>query len=200
MKTNVYTDYGEEVVSYVLNSGLSYDAYSKLKPIKRKLENTYSKNITTYSKNELHVTLMDWLAPFVDYGGYNDKTFKRIRNRYERTLEHILSRQRPITVNFKDIKVSKNAIFVLGQDDGSFARIRGRFTGAIKLLPGTKQPPEIVHFTIARYNSPVDMEELENIVKTFDFTHREVVDKFRLVRETKVPMLEYKVVREFHLK
>lgn len=168
--------------------------------IQTRLHEKFSGAIWVAPRDSLHITLMDWLAPLVDYGEDKDKLFHSVENRYIEALVEVLEGQRPIQVTFDTIEVYPAAIIVKGHDDGSYQRIREKFLEKVELLPGTKQPPKIIHATICKFLKKIDVSEVEDFVRQVKpLRFQEGVSEFRLARESQIFMLTHEVLRRFTL-
>jgi len=190
---------GKESVSYVINSGFSEIATQHIYELQGKIKEKFTDKVWLLPNEALHITLMDWFAPFVDYGDDPDKLFEKYRADYTNELEKILTNQRAIKIHFDSVKTSPVTIFVEGSDDGSFGRIRKEFIASEKLLPGTKPPANIVHTSIARFTGEHSLTEVENFLSTLEVDFTEEIEEFRLIRESKSNMLEYKIIDKFQL-
>lgn len=199
-KTQRHEHTEKNTISYVINSGISDKLARKVEKMQKVLKAEFGDIIWLLPKDALHITLMDWLAPFVDYQGHPDELFDKLKEEYIGVLKTVLQDQKSIQVYFNIVKVSPTTIIIQGKDDGSYAQIRKKFLEKIDLLPGTKFPPGIVHASIARFAGEDDMQKAEEIVPKLSIDLTETVKEFRLVRETKLPMLEYEVLERFKLK
>ena len=142
---------------------------------------------------------MDWLAPLVDYGEDKDQLFGKIKKDYDKALTECLEGFEAIEVIFSELRVSPSAIFMAGEDAGQFKTIRDNFMSKVELLPGTKTPPSIIHFSVARFSKELDLTLVEDCVKKEKLTIKQVAGNFRLVREERVPMLEYEMIKSYQL-
>jgi len=198
--TQIYDLHEKEPVSYVLNFGFSPNGQREIVQIQSALEQDFPGVIWSSPPRALHITLMDWLAPFVDYGPSNDDVFEKIFLDYDAVLVDLIKTiDTPLVVNFNEIAVSPVAVIIKGDDNGQLQVIRDSFLDKIKLLPGTKPPPRIVHSTICRYLKRVALENIRQSISLMSLSFTEKLDKIRLVRETKIPMLEFKVLKEYKI-
>ena len=185
-----------DVVGYVINTELvqtkELDRLNTL--IKQQFPNAWLQ-----PQNTQHVTLMDWLAPLVDYGKDKDEIFSEIQSSYTSALREILRDEPKITIHFNQVKISGTAVYIEGHDGGVFNIIRQAFLKKIHLIEGTKPPATIVHSTLARFTEPPFEKVINDFVTLAKISSVQEVETFRLVRETTSPMLEYKVIDEFHL-
>lgn len=199
-KTVPNTDIGRNVVGYMLNSSLSTENQAKVADLQAILAQEYGDALWLTPPETLHITLLDWLAPLVDYKADKGQLFEELFSSYDKALAQILNNIGGIEVAFNKLQASPGAIFIQGSDDGQFNAIRNEFTSRINLLPGTKQPPSIIHFTAARFIKEIELEPLRKLLATQPVYFKQTINQFRLVRETKIPMLEYEVVKQYKLK
>ncbi len=195
----ISVDPRQAVIGYIVNSGLSEGLYRPIYDIQTKLIERFPGAIWGAPRQSLHITLMDWLAPLVDYGHNKDELFRSIEDEYTAVLTKALKQQAPILVTFDTIEVHPAAIIVKGHDDGSYSRIRDQFLSEVELLPGTKPPPAIIHTTIAKFLKPINVNEVADFVRHESLYAQEEILEFRLARETRVFMVEYEILRQFKL-
>jgi 2'-5' RNA ligase len=192
-------DIGREYVGYVVNTGLDEQATARVEHLQDTLAARLVDAVWLAPPEALHITLLDLLAPLVDYGRDKDELFKELRSGYDRALRTAMEGVSKIPVHFGAAQVSESAVYFVGQDHGEFATIRERFLQSADLLPGTKQPPQIVHFTAARFRRTMPLSLVEDVVREADTSFDAQVTGFRLVRETRCPMLEYEPVTSYNL-
>lgn len=194
-----YTDKDREVVGYMINTGLGSNTTIKVTDIQEKLVEKWGKAIYCPPAKSLHITLMDWIAPLVKYGKDKDKIFSEIYPDYDRAFQESIENISPIKVSFDEIRVSSGAIFTVGTDSGEFRSIRDGFLERVELLPNTKRPPNIIHCTIARFNKSIELEPIKEFVGHLQLSTEENIQSFRLVKETRIPMLDYTVLSKYVL-
>ncbi len=198
-KTIIGTDISRHVTGYMINAELSENGKDAVSAIQKRIVDKFGKTIWTAPRDSLHITLLDWLAPLVDYGKDKDALFKDIREKYDQVISESIDHTALITVKFDTISVGRSAIFISGHDSGEFARIRQNFLNEVTLLPGTKLPPTIIHSTICRFNEEIDMPPLEDAISELSVDFTEEISRFRLVRESVDPMLQFEIVKEYLL-
>lgn len=199
MKTEIDGNIGKEALGYLLNTGFSLSNQKVVTDIQQRIGSLIPGPCWFLPGDSLHITLMDWIAPLVDYGTDKAQLYDRVKDLYIRELTEVLTGQKPILVNFDQIKVFPAAIIIEGQDDGSYSRIRRTYTDRCLLMEGTKPPPQIVHATIARFQEQVDLEPVHKSISNIGFEIEHTTSDFRLIQETQVPMLEYEVLQKFEL-
>lgn len=190
---------GRAVDGYVVNTFLDPELQSSIEQLQVRLVEKYKDNMWLQPLETLHITLMDWLAPLVEYPQAKNKVYRRIYPIYDRTLEEILAEQQPINLSVQGVEVSSASIFVRFVDGGHFQAIREGFLDKITLEAGTKRPPQIVHATIARFTGEVVLDDVRSLIAQAPVTGETTVGQFRLVHETKSPMLESEVIKSYLL-
>lgn len=198
-KTSINHDVNKHVNGYMINTVPSEANCQKVATFQQRLAAHFSDTLWLTPPETLHITLMDWIAPLVDYGTDKEALFKELFPGYDRVFTKLLQQQAPITVHFDTVKVTPGAIILIGHDDGSFKRIRDGFLQQIELLPNTKQPPTIIHSTIARYKTEQNMQPIIDFVATQRLAFDHIVAHFRLAQEQIVPMLDYNLLKEYPL-
>lgn len=198
-RTEVSPEIGKNAISYVLNVALSKENQERVTELQRKLKSLNDDAIWLSPAESLHITLMDWIAPLVDYDEDKDELFKGVFEQYDKCLSEILNKVQPFEVTFESIIAKPKAIFIKGADRGEFNLIRSSFLDKITLMPNTKLPPKIIHFTVGRFTKEVNLEPIERITNNLGLELTQEVSAIRLVREAKVPMLNYEVIKEYKL-
>lgn len=192
---------GKDAIGYMVNTGLSNEAAAQIKIIQQSAREVFAGDLWLTPVESLHVTLLDWLAPLVDYHQDKDMLFGNIRAPYDEALDDILNDVTKQSIVFNRLLVSPSAIAIVADNaTPHFNTIRQTFLSHINLLPGTKQPPMIVHATIARFTGNYDAKKAELFAQQNDISIPEIISSFRLVRETKLPMLDYAILKTYPLK
>lgn len=194
------SDYiNQKAIGYLVNSGLSSMLQKHILEIQGALISAFGEKIWCPPVDTLHITLMDWLAPLISYSTPKDKLFEEIYPAYNDALEACLANIGRINIQFDTIRVSKSAVFAVGHDEGQINTIRQEFLRNVSLLPNTKSPPDIIHFSFARFLAQIKIDDIENVLTNCSINATEEVESFRLIRETKLPMLEYRKIKEYLL-
>lgn len=197
--TSPYTDLDKEVTGYMLNAALDSHSQEIIKHLQQMFNDEYGDLIYSLASNALHITLMDWVAPLVDYKTNKDALFNSLFPQYDSVLSEIIESVAQIPITFDTIGVSAGAIFLRGHDNGQFQAIRDGFTNRINLISGTKQPPSIIHTSIMRFNDEVDLKPIEVFASGLSIDFTQNINEFRLVNEKKIPMVEYNLVKLYYL-
>ncbi|MFZ2494570.1 MAG: hypothetical protein WAW60_02235 [Candidatus Saccharimonadales bacterium] len=185
---------------YMVNTVFSDENATVLDTINTQLSDELDDAVYTTTRDSLHITLLDWIAPLVDYDE-TDKNllYKRICDEYDTALEKACYNVGQIAVHFTEIRVSPSTIFIVGHDDGQFQAIRERFLDNVKLLPGTKLPPTIIHSSLARFTKEINMDAVEKAVSNHHIDFMQHIDWFRLVHSYREPLLEFDELKRYKL-
>lgn len=197
--TTVNHDIGRLVEGYMINAVFDKQSQEKILDLQSELSLNFEDIIWNAPIDSLHITLMDWLAPLVDYGENKKTIFDNIFNDYDDVFTKTIKDIKPITVNFKEVRVFQKAITVIGKDSGEIESIRGKFLAEIDLIVGTKPPPNIIHSTISRYRKEASLGPIDELVSRHSINLMLTIDHFRLVKEEVVPLLQYEILKKYSL-
>ncbi len=150
-------------------------------------------------QGQLHITLLDWLAPFVDFGSDKDTLFEELKAEYSGELKKVLAGYSPFDIEMSKVEMFDTCVIIKGSDDGTFQAVRDEFTSRVKMLPSNKKPPTIIHSTLIGFRSPIDMDIAKELIEQHPIDVREQVQQFRLTRETRPRLQKYQVVEVFPL-
>lgn len=191
---------GQYRPGYMLNAEFSQANKAALQLVLNNFESHFKKSVFIMPISSLHITLLDWIAPLVEYKGQDkDRLFSSIRAEYDSAISEILNSIGPIKVHFKEIGVSPSTIYIVGQDNGEFQTIRDKFLHKVSLLPNTKQPPKIIHSSLARFVKAIAIKPVENYIRNIEIDLVQEISNFRLVHSTIEPMLEFEVLKRYKL-
>lgn len=189
---------GQDALGYMVNAGIESRVSVQIEELQNAIRGRYGDAVWTAPKDALHITLLDWIAPLVEYEEDKARLFERNRDTYDQALEKVLQGIGVLEVIFNRIMVSPSAIALVADDSAeSFNTIRDGFLKHAQLLPGTKMPPKIVHSTIARFIGDVSIDD------SFEYDELPIeanITEFRLVKETTLPMLGYETIKRYPLK
>ncbi|MFA6973109.1 MAG: hypothetical protein WC238_00020 [Parcubacteria group bacterium] len=187
---------------YLVNAEISGKNRAVLKLIQDDILDEFPGAVWKTPTDNLHITLTTIVDPFFDYGEDRDELFEKNYPAYEKFLEDIFSQQQAFDVVFDEIRVTSDAVIIIGKDDGNFQKIREAFSEKISRLPKmAKMPrtPNIIHSTIIRIINPDNLGRFRDYVsqKNPHLTVR--VESFRLVKETKVPAVDVQILKTYKL-
>lgn len=185
-------------VGYVVNTVFSENDSHNIHELIQEIKHEFGDAVFCASPESLHITLLDWIAPLVEYDEPDKaKLFDQVKSEYDQAMTTALSTVQPFTVTFNQIHISPTTIYITAEDSGQFQEIRQTFLDNASLLPGTKLPPTIIHSSLARFTKPIKLDIVKDFLagKTLDVT--QTVDSFRLVHTAREPMLEYTVLKTY---
>jgi 2'-5' RNA ligase len=192
---------GKPYEGYVVNAEFSDENKAQLQQLIQEMQQILGNAAHCMPPESLHITLLDWIAPLVDYDGA-DKAglFEQIKPEYDAAMsEAIASVGQPIEIHFDELRVSPSTIFITGRDNGEFQKIRDEFVERIQLLPDTKRPPQIVHSSLARFTDRISLDGINAFIARHNLDMTQRVDDFRLVHTMREPMLEFEILKRYHL-
>jgi 2'-5' RNA ligase len=198
LKTSISTDIGVTVQDNdcILVSFLSNENQEKVKSLLDELSLKLKDIIWPMPKSALHITLCEIIQPKL-YEEDKELLFKNLPQ-YKVVLKDVLKRN-SIRVFFDAIEVSPQAIIIKGHDNGSFNSIRNLLVKELPLPTETKLPPSIIHCTIARFKSSVDLEKIKTIIDQSSINFEENVDTFKLLINTSPHLLNYEIEDTYSL-
>lgn len=198
-KTVVSEFIEKPVQSFFVNAGLSTQNASKIATVQQTIGEAFPRVIWSSPAQALHISLLDLLSARTQYAADKLQLFQEHFSEYNTALSEILAQEGIIKVTFSQLRVTPQAIIIIGSDNGSFERIREALKGRISLLPGTKPMPQLIHSTICRYKQEVDLKPIEDLVSQQSISFVEYITVFRLTREIVWPLVEFEVVKEYSL-
>jgi len=199
-KTVVTEWLDSKVIGYTINLGVSTENQECLGLIIKDLKDKLPELIWPMPPEKLHVTLFDWIASLVDYGRDKDEIFLEIFGAYDKALEKVLVDQRPFTINFTELRITPDAVIAIGNDDGSFQKIRNAFLSEVNLIPGSKPFPKIIHTTLCRFLKEGSIESIADVLRGHSISFYQYVNNFRLLKIFEAPMIKSEFIKEYALK
>lgn len=185
---------------YMVNTAFSDKNSQRLEKIIHEIEKAFPGKVYAAPPGSLHITLLDWIAPLVDYDGQPKfELYHQVADSYDKALELAVSAHKEITIHFTELCVSETTVYIRGYDLGEFAAIRQAFVDSVTLLPSTKQPPTIIHASLIRFTDKIPIEDVQKAVSTMTIDLYQTVEWFRLVHSLREPMLEFKEIKRYTL-
>lgn len=185
---------------YIMNTAFSPVNAAQLMQLIRAIEAEFGDGVFCMPEASLHITLLDWIAPLVDYDGQDKRQlFEHIRGDYDKALIEIFDDEEPFTVTFDTIQVAPSTIFITGHDNGQYERIRAKFLDKVELLPNTKRPPGIIHSSLARFTKEIDLDQVAAFIAKQKIAFEQPIVNFRLIHTSREPMLEFEVLKTYEL-
>jgi hypothetical protein len=192
---------GENHLGFVVNAAFSLENSTRISEWLEGLHRQTPEGLYTMGSEGLHITVLDWVAPLFDYAGTDKRSlYANLRESYDPAFRSITSSMAYFEVNFDEVRVTPGAIILLGHDNGQFQTLRGRFMGAVELPAGGKQPPNIIHSSLARFIAPeIELSPVEEYANTHPLTLTQNISEFRLVETRREPMQDFTVIDTYKL-
>ncbi|MBL8159557.1 hypothetical protein JNJ66_03810 [Candidatus Saccharibacteria bacterium] len=192
---------GQEHLGYVIQTTFSDENTQLILAWLEGLRQATGDNLYFMGADQLHITVLDWVAPLFDYGGINkQELYESLKDEYAAAFRAITDSVRPFEVHFNELRVMPNTIILTGQDGGQFQSVRTQFMERVALPEGAKQPPTIIHSSLTRFiGEPVALAPYQEYVAAHPLELTQRIEDFRLVKTGREPMLTYEVIEQFQL-
>jgi len=192
---------GGEYVGFVINAVFSDENTRQINGWLDGLRKVAPEGIYCMPPKSLHITVLDWIAPLVDYDGRDKRAmYEEMSPAYEPVFRRITDQVAPFDVHFTEVRVTPGTIILVGQDDGQFQSVRSQFVSSVTRPDGSKQPPNIIHSSLARFVAPeIDLVPVEQYVSEHPLDLTQHIAEFRLVETIREPMQEFTVLDTFEL-
>lgn len=200
---------GTEHLGFVVNAAFSTQNTEVITEWLKGLKAVTPQGLYPMSPEGLHITVLDWVAPLFAYTDEQGqpldaqgrrRLFESMRPSYDAAFSRITSSIEPFNVHFTELKVTPGTIILIGQDNGQFQSLRGQFVDSVTRPPGTKNPPEIVHSSLARFIAPaIEMAPIEEYARAHPIDIVQRIDGFRLVETRREPMQDFEVLKTYPL-
>lgn len=140
-----------------------------------------------------HITALDWLTPFTDYGGSSPRVFENSFLQIDDIMVEVARSFHIFKIKFSQLTLRDGVAFLTSDDQVELRLIREYVMCHYSFAAGTKPPPNIVHTTIAR-----NIRHTTNL--TIDISPlTQDISSLRLVHETRWPMLEFEMIKQYAL-
>jgi hypothetical protein len=190
---------------------LSYDEYGivttfseeslvALSTLQNQLAGILGDAIWLTPRRALHSTLMEIICD-IDYGDTPRKQlFADWHEQFNQIVSKTIAALPPSEINFSELEVSPRAIIVRSTDPKIFNEIRSNLLAKMNLPHGTKMPPDITHCTVARYNTPLDMDDVIERTSELKVNFTEHIREFKLLKDLGPPTFDPKTIEEYVLR
>ena len=161
------------------------------------LKERFSDAIWSVPRESLHISF-NALSPIFE----SDNILHAPSNvpaHYVKTFKNIALNQEPIMLHFNTVEAFPAAIILKAHDDGTYKRLRDAFNARVELPADTKPTPDIIHTTICKFHSSIDLDEVKDFLSTKTVEIDMLVEEFRIVREKILYMVDFDIVEQFHL-
>lgn len=191
----------KERLGFVINAAFSKENTNTITAWLRGLQKVAIEGIYTMKSEGLHITVLDWVSPLFDYEGADKRRlYDGLYPSYNATFRRITDSIKPFDVHFTEPRITPGAIILVGQDGGQFQSLRQELLNNVGLPKGGKQPPTIVHSSLARFVAPeTDLAPLEEYARNNPLDLTQHIDEFRLVETRREPMQDFSIVDTYSL-
>lgn len=192
---------GKELLGFVINAGFSDENSEKIVSWLSGLHEVAPEGMYLMKREGLHITVLDWVAPLFEYGGVDKRElFQELKATYEPAFRRITEAMAPFEVHFGEVRVTSGTIILVGRDNGQFQALREKFLQSVSLPAGGKQPPNIIHSSLARFTPPaIDLGPIEEYVSSHPLTITQHVSAFRLIEARDGTMQDFVVLDSYPL-
>lgn len=192
---------GQECLGFMVNAAFSDENTSVITSWLDRLNRVAPEGMYTMKPKGLHITLLDWVAPLLDYGGVDKrKLYEELRPEYDKAFRRITGEMKPFDVHFMEVRVTPGAVILVGEDPSQFNGLRSRFQQVVPLPEGGKEPPNIAHSSLIRFVPPaIDLAPVEAYAASHPIDVTQRISAFRLVETHVEPMQDFEVLDTYTL-
>lgn len=148
---------------------------------------------------ELHMTLFNWIDPFITYPRDKAEVFDEIYSRCASAMKEVLRPYTSIKVEWNKLEYRDMCVVLEGFDQGECNAIREDFLGR-KVLPVENHgPPRDVHVTFVTFRKALDKNAVLRILNEEKVAISENIEMFRLSFCPKPRMQEHTELERFGL-
>jgi hypothetical protein len=188
----------QPIDAYALVALFSPEAKKVIADILAKLQKEIGDGLWPMPVDALHITLCEIVEP-KPYSQNRQDLFDAHATDYLDKPALSISNFGPVTVNFNKVEANNKAIIIRGEDNGSLNAIRRRLVESLPLPVETKNPPDIIHCSIARFTQNLDFDQIQQIVAGYSLDFTETIKEFLLVNSLVQPLLDYRTMRIYPL-
>lgn len=182
---------------YAIVAKFSETSLATLSTLQNQLVDILGDAIWLTPQRALHSTLIEIICD-VDYGVSSRKQlFDNWHEQYNQIVAENISEMSPFAITFDKLEISQNAIIVKASDSTIFNDARFKLLSVMNLPTGTKQPPDITHCTLARYNDAIKLNDVIEQTKMLRINFTEHVVRFELLKDLGPPNFQPKPVNEY---
>ena len=192
---------GTNHLGFVINAAFSDANTHEITEWLHGLRQATPQGVYVMTPEGLHITVLDWVAPLFDYNGADKRAlYESLYPSYDQAFRSITSTIASFAIHFTEVRVTPGAIILVGQDAGEFQSIRDQLMSAVTLPIGGKQPPNIVHSSLARFILPsIDLAPVQAYVQSNPLHLTQQITEFRLVETHREPMQDFTVLDTYQL-
>ncbi len=193
---------GKEFTGFVINVVFSPENEQVINAWLDGLREASPEGLYTMSPESLHITVLDWIAPLYDYDGTDKHAlFDKLRLDYDAAFRRVTRTMTSFDIHFDEIRVTPGTIILTGRDGGQFESLRSQFMNSVILPKGGKQPPDIIHSSLARFVMPeIELLPVKAYVADNPLKFTQHINEFRLVETRREPMQDFSVLEVYELR
>ncbi len=142
--------------------------------LQKKLVQELGDAIKLPKPQSLHITLVSVVQPKI----YSKPSRKELFDEYKSILserpKQIIGSFPASDIRFNKVSGDEKAIAILASNPSSFNNIRQKLTEKIPFPAETRQPPTVMHCTIARYQKQIEFVKVQKVINDLhiDFVER----------------------------
>ncbi len=187
----------QKVVAYWIVSPVPDELAQTIAEIQAALKERFSDAVWAVPRESLHISF-NALSPFFE--GDKVRQAPLVPSpAYTDAFSTIVSGLQPIELHFDTIEAFPAAIILKAHDNGTYKSLRDQFNEAVELPSGTKATPNIIHTTICKFHSTIDLNRVNEFLSHKSMRLDVTISEFRIVREKILYMVAYDVLRRFTL-
>lgn len=192
---------GTEHLGFVVNTTFSKQNIEVVMAWLEGLQSVIPNGVYAMKADGLHITTVDWIAPLFDYDGVDKRQlFNKLYRSYDEAFCRITANEQPFDVHFTELRVTPGTIILVGQDSGQFQSLRSQFVDSVILPEGGKQPPNIIHSSLARFVAPaIDLTPVQEYAASHPLNITQRINGFQLVETRREPMQDFTVTNRYGL-
>ena len=188
-----------DIRAYTVNTRCSDILTQTIHRIQDKFIAQFRDDVFCARDAELHVTLFNWIDPFITYPKDKGELFAEIKSACTKAIREVLESYTPFTVEFNKLENRGTCVVLVGFESGEFNNIRKDILERKVLPKENHRPPDDVHITIVTFRKAIDKVAVQRILDEESVVINEVIDMFRLSFCPKPRMQEHQELQIFCL-
>lgn len=187
----------QKVVAYWIVSPVPEELAQAITEIQAALKRRFPDAIWAVPRESLHISF-NVLSPFFE-GDEISAAPSAPSPAYADAFTKIVSGLQPIELHFDTIEAFPAAIILKAHDNGTYKSLRSQFNDATELSVGTKATPNIIHTTICKFHTAINVDGVKDFLAEKNVQLTVSISEFRIVREKILYMVDYDVLQRFML-
>ena len=171
----------QEVIAYWIVSPVPDELAHAIAGVQAALKERFSDAVWAVPQKSLHISF-NALSPFFEGDDLSHAPLAPLPT-YIDAFNKIVSGRHSIELRFDTIEAFPAAIILKAHDDGTYKSLRDQFIKAVELSPGTKATPNIIHTTLCKFHTSIDLDEVKGFLAQKSIQLNTTISEFRVVRE-----------------